>query len=115
MQDLRIQEEELKPGIKLVCFSGVLDMSGQEAVLELEKKIINYEAKTIAIFDFSDLAYLNSYAIGFIAHWYNHLKKKEGKILLVNPQKQVYDVLNVLGIANVLEIYDTVEKALEKN
>ena len=113
MADLRIEDKQIEPGVEYVKFSGVLDASGQDAILNLEQKINKFGPKTKVIFDFTKLDYLNSYAIGFIAHWYNFLHKQEGDIILIKPQAQVYDTLNVLGMTNVLKIFESIEMALQ--
>lgn len=113
MSNLSIEEKQLEAGIEYIKFTGVLDASGQEAILNLEQKISKFKEGVTAIFDFSELDYLNSYAIGFIAHWYNFLHKQNGEIVLVKPQPQVYDTLNVLGMTNVLKIFETLEGAVE--
>ncbi len=112
MSNLVIEEKSLEAGARYVKFTGVLDASGQDAILDLEQKINNFPPKTLVVFDFQELDYLNSYAIGFIAHWYNFLHKKEGNIVLVKPQSQVYDTLNVLGMTSVLKIFESTEEAL---
>jgi len=112
MNNLRIEEKLLKEGFEYVKFIGVLDASGQEAVLNLEQKINGLSQGTRMIFDLTELDYLNSYAIGFIAHWYNFLRKQHGDIVLIKPQPQVYDTLHVLGMTNVLKIFESVEMAL---
>ena len=114
MSNLQIEEKSLETGIEYVKFIGILDASGQDSILNLEQKINNLPSKTVVVFDFTELDYLNSYAIGFIAHWYNFLKKQEGEIVLIKPQSQVYDTLNVLGMTNVLKIFESLEVALQE-
>lgn len=113
MSNLKIEEKQLEPLIIYVKFSGVLDASGQEEILNLEQKINRFKSGTQVIFDLTTLDYLNSYAIGFIAHWYNFLRKQKGTIVLIKPQPQVHDTLNVLGMTNVLKIFESVEEALQ--
>lgn len=113
MSNLQIEEKQLEKGVEYVKFAGVLDASSQNVILDLEQKINKFPQATLVIFDFTELDYLNSYAIGFIAHWYNFLHKIDGDIVLVKPQPQVYDTLNVLGMTNVLKVFETVESALD--
>lgn len=113
MQSLEIIEKELQPNIKHIKFIGALDSSEQEAVLNLEQKIKNYKPNLKLIFDFEELTYLNSFAIGFIAHWFNMLKTQNTQIVLLNPQTQVFDVLNVLGLTQVLKIVHSLDEAIK--
>ena len=114
MSNITIEEKNLEKGIEYVKFIGILDASGQDSILNLEQKINKFISKTIIVFDFTELDYLNSYAIGFIAHWYNFIHSHGGDIVLIKPQSQVYDTLNVLGMTNVLRIFENVETALKE-
>lgn len=56
------------------------------------------------ILDFSELDYINSTFIGLLASWLNDVKQKGGQIVLKNINDQIKDVLNLVGLGQVLNI-----------
>lgn len=93
-------------------FDGAFDGSIKEPLVELEKFINSDLPKTNVIFDFKKLDYLNSYAIGQLVAWHNHLLKKEGKVMIAAPSKSVEDIFNILGISNLFKIFPDIESAV---
>ena len=93
-------------------FEGAFDGSLKEPLAELEKLVHSDTPKNNVILDFKSLDYLNSYAIGQLVAWHNHLIKGKGQIIVAAPSKNVEDILGILGISNLFKIFPDVESAL---
>jgi len=93
-------------------FQGAFDGGVKEPLEEIEKLIMESTEKTIVIFDFKSLDYLNSYAIGQLVAWHNHLMKNGGQLIIAAPSKNVEDIFNIVGISTMLKIFPDVESAV---
>lgn len=114
MQQLTITIEK-NPELEntnIVHFGGAFDGSVKEPLVDLEALISSETPKTNLIFDFKELDYLNSYAIGQLVAWQNHLLKNDGQIIIAGPSKNVEDILGILGISNLFKIFPDVESSL---
>lgn len=97
---------------QVVHFDGAFDGSNKEPLASIEQ-LINSEEKMNLIFDFANLSYLNSYAIGQLVAWHNHLKKNQGQIIVTGPSKNVEDIFGILGIQNLFKIFPDLQSALD--
>lgn len=119
MNALNITIEDLSPPItgktvKIAKFNGYLDSSNVEDSKEMFDKIIKANPTNLfLVFDFEDLAYLNSRAIGCLVECYQEIEKGGGRIMIAKPVDNVRDVITVVGIDNYITLYPTVEAAIE--
>ena len=114
MQSLKINlEKDFEPGIHIAHLEGAFDGSVKEPLVELESLINGSANKTKVVLDLKNLSYLNSYAIGQLVAWHNHLVKIEGQIILAAPSKNVEDIFNILGISALFKIFPDVQTAVE--
>ena len=97
----------------LAHFEGAFDGSIKEPLAELENLINSDLTKANFIFDFKNLDYLNSYAIGQLVDWQNHLTKNNGQIIATGLSKNVEDIFDIVGVSNLFKIFPDVESALE--
>lgn len=98
--------------VHIAHFEGAFDGSMKEPLANLESLINSAEKGTNVIFDFKKLDYLNSYAIGQLVAWQNHLIKSEGQIVIVALNKNVEDILSILGISNLFKIFPDIDSAV---
>jgi anti-anti-sigma factor len=98
--------------VHVAHFEGAFDGSIKESLVELESLIQKAENGTTIVFDFKKLDYLNSYAIGQLVAWQNHLIKMQGQIIIAALNKNVEDILSILGISNLFKIFPDVDSAL---
>lgn len=114
MQTLTISlEKNAETNIHIAHLEGAFDGSVKEPLIELENLINSSPNRTKVILDLKNLSYLNSYAIGQLVAWHNHLVKIEGQILLAAPSKNVEDIFNILGISALFKIFPDVQSAVE--
>ena len=63
------------------------------------------------VVDLTNVPLIDSSALGAIVTTLKSCQESGGKLVLLNPQKAVQEVLEVTHLATVIEIYDTEESA----
>ncbi len=109
---LSIEKNETHQNTHVVHFEGAFDGSQKEALVDLEALIESETPEAVFVFDFQKLDYLNSYAIGQLVAWQNHLIKNNGQIIIAALNKNVEDILSILGISNLFKIFPDIDSAL---
>lgn len=110
---INLEKQANADNVYLAHFEGAFDGSQKEPLTELENLVKSDDSKKVLVFDFEKLDYLNSYAIGQLVAWQNHLIKSHGQILITSLNKNVEDILSILGISNLFKIFPDVESALQ--
>ena len=103
---LTFSDLESKPGTKLVKFTGQLDETNIEEEAKKVYGVLESESPANLIFDFSGLTYLNSKSIGYIADWQQKISQNGGKLVVFGAQENIFDILDVVGLTNLIEIVD---------
>ena len=67
---------------------------------------------TKVVLDLSRLNFLGSLGIGAIAQFYQQMKQKQGKLVIVKPSEAVFKVFSLTGLAQVIPFFDNEEGAL---
>ncbi len=95
------------------------------SILRVEGKIIGSTAKAFRqamerqlevgnvklVVDLTKVPLIDSTALGAIILAMRGFQESGGKLVLLNPQKAVQNVLEVTHLASVVEIYDTEDRA----
>lgn len=117
MTKINITAEDLTVGekkVQLVKFSGQLDESNvDENAKKIYKLIDGFEGKPLFIFDFSELEYMNSKSIGYLTDWYGKITAKEGKIVIASAKENILDILQVVGLTQLINNYSGLDEAKE--
>jgi anti-anti-sigma factor len=74
----------------------------------VEKKI-----KNVAV-NFSHVTFINSSGIGLFVTWYNKLKAFDGKLYITEPPQNIFEILQLLRIDKIVEIYPLESNLLQK-
>lgn len=106
--------EGIKEKTKLLKFNGQLDETNVEAEAQKVYQIMDKEKPKHFIFDFTDLTYLNSKSIGFIADWQQKIAANGGKLVIFGVQPNIFDILDVVGLTNLVDLVKTMEEAKAK-
>lgn len=97
--------------VKIISFSGQLDETNVDEEVKKIYDVINGMGEPNLLLDFSGLTYMNSKSIGYITDWYSRAAAKNGKIVIAKPQANILDILKVVGITQIINIHDDIEKA----
>ena len=93
-----------------VTVSGAMDAHTFEPFFKEVSKLI--EAGTLRIvLDLREMTYITSVGINYLVNLRLLRKKAGGDVVLVKPQPQVQNVLQLIGLMAVLPIAETVEEA----
>lgn len=98
--------------LKLLKFSGQLDESNvDEKAKEIYDLIASIPQGLFLIFDFEKLEYMNSKSIGYLTDWYTKLSEKKGGVIIANARPNILDILQVVGLTQLIPCVSTVEEA----
>lgn len=98
--------------VKLLKFAGQLDESNvDEKAKEVYDIIGTVPQGLFLIFDFEKLEYMNSKSIGYLTDWYTKLNEKKGGIIVANAKPNILDILQVVGLTQLINCVGTVDEA----
>ncbi len=92
-------------------FEGDFDGAARDNLEVLQKEIEAFPVGGSMIFDFSNLNYLNSFALSQMVTWHKALDSKGGKMAIVGTNDHIKDIFMVLGVDGIFKTYDTLEEA----
>lgn len=98
--------------VKLVKVAGQLDESNvDEKAKEIYDLISGTPQGLYLIFDFVQLEYMNSKSIGYLTDWYTKLTEKKGGIVIANARPNILDILQVVGLTQLIPCVPTLDEA----
>jgi len=97
--------------LKLLTFAGQLDETNVDSEAKKVYQVIDEMAEPNLILDFSDLEYMNSKSIGYVTDFYTRVMAKNGKVCIARPRANILDILKVVGITQIINVYDNLEEA----
>jgi anti-anti-sigma factor len=109
--DLTIEEDEIG-GIPVVYVRGELDTA---ACRSLEERLLAFAIATHprVILDFIDVSYAEAAPLGVIVKVHADLAARGGAMAVVCCQPNVGRLLHAVGLHSTLNLFDTVESAVE--
>jgi len=102
---------EAGKNLKLVTFNGQLDETNVDNEAQQIYRVIEEMTEPNLLFDFAGLEYMNSKSIGYVTDWYTKVMTKNGKIVIARPRANILDILKVVGITQIVNIYDNLDTA----
>lgn len=107
---MELQYRELDNNIRLIKLSGKLDIVGTG---QIETKFAGYCGGENArvVVDLSDVEFLASIGIRLLTLTAKSMSSRGGKMVLLNPNPDVYHVLDVTGIPSIIPVYSQFESA----
>ena len=94
----------------VVIFNGEMDKIGLESVRSQVDETIEGLKTKYLVFDFEDLEFINSESIGYLLTVHYRLVKKEKELVLVNVSDHIADVLDVIGLLQLIKHYKTLKE-----
>jgi anti-anti-sigma factor len=86
-----------------IKIAGEIDASNLEKKIQpISDKIKALSPGSTLVLDCEELAYINSTFIGHLAAWLNELQAKQGHMILKNTNKQIREVLELVGLNKVI-------------
>lgn len=97
--------------VKIVHFKGQLDETNVDNEAQKIYQLIDSVPQPHLILDFAELSYMNSKSIGYVTDWYSRVSQKSGSLSIAQAQPNILDILKVVGIAQIVNLYPTIEEA----
>ncbi|MBT4384319.1 anti-sigma factor antagonist [Candidatus Peregrinibacteria bacterium] len=98
--------------IKLVHLVGQLDESNvDEEAKKIYQLIESVPQGLNLIFNLEGLEYMNSKSIGYMTDWYSKVSGSGGKIVIAAARENILDILQVVGLTQLVTAYATLEEA----
>jgi anti-sigma B factor antagonist len=108
---MKLQYSELDNNIRLIELIGSLDMTGTYSIeVEFVRQCAGDNIHVIV--DLSQVSYLSSIGIPMLINTAKSVASRGGKMALLNPQQNVAEVLDVVGIQQIIPIYSDLESAM---
>lgn len=96
---------------KKIAIAGQLDETNVDNEAKKVYQVISEMNPPYLILDLTDLEYMNSKSIGYVTDWYTQSMGRQGAIALMNPKPNILDILKVVGITQIMQVYTTLEEA----
>ena len=97
---------------KLIKPVGSLDESNVDKLSKQIYELLDKHPENLyLLFDLSELEYMNSKTIGYFTDWYSRINEGGGKITLSNAADNIKDILETVGLLELVNIYSTVDEA----
>ena len=103
---LSVEQKKIPENVPFyeIKLKGEIDKSNiDDIVSPINDQVSSMPDNSMLILDFSDVTYINSTFIGNLAAWYTSLNHKNGSVRLKNMNQQITEILDLVGLLNVLE------------
>jgi anti-anti-sigma factor len=100
------------PGCFLLALEGELDSSNAQDVIKHVQSMIDNDGMKHLVADFARLRYINSTGLGAILRISKTLTARSGYFMIVGPNENVFEIIEIVGANKLLYIYPTKEEAL---
>lgn len=109
---MKLDYSELKNGIRLIRLEGRLDLNGTYSI---EVQFVNRCAGDgiRVIVDLSGVSYISSVGIPMLVNTAKSVVQRGGKMAFLNPQENVVQVLDLVGVTQVIPIYNDQAAAVQ--
>lgn len=109
---MKLEYTELKDGIRLIKLEGRLDLNGTYSI---EVQFANHCAgdKVRVLVDLSEVNYISSVGIPMLVNAAKSVASRGGKMAFLNPQDNVVKVLELVGVSQVIPIYQDLKTAIK--
>jgi len=107
---MKLQYNELDSNIRLIKLTGKLDMYGVNVIdVEFIRRCSGENPRVLV--DLSGVNYISSIGIPMLINAAKSVASRGGKLALLNPQRNVAEVLELTGIPLIIPIYYALESA----
>lgn len=110
IEDIPTQTEGA--AVKLISVTGQLDESNVDEKAKEIYAVVEANPKNLfLVFNFENLDYMNSKSIGYLTDWYGKISQNGGKIVIAKAKENILDILQVVGLTQLIKCFPTVEEA----
>ncbi len=107
--------EIVENSIGLIHAEGEIDQSNLPDLESAVKPLIENPALKTLIFNCTDIAFVNSKVVGYVAYLHTTLVKSDRHLVLAAMNETLSDIFALVGLTSIISHYETVEEAVEKS
>ena len=100
---MELQRRDAPGGIIVFRFAGELESTDLPALSEGVDKLLD-AGRNRLVFNFKDLRFINSAALGYLCELHASLPDDEGQLVISEPSPEFEKVVSTLGIDQLLTI-----------
>ena len=107
---MKLQSSEIENGVRLIKLIGALDVTGSYIIeVEFVRECAGDNVRVVV--DLSKVTYLSSVGIPMLTNTAKSVASRGGKMVLLNPQRSVAEVLDIVGIQQIVPVFHDLESA----
>lgn len=107
-------ELESRDNNLIVRLEGELDHhSSESARQKIDRRFLEENLNNIVL-DLRKLTFMDSSGIGLVMGRYKKAMERHGELVIVNDNEYIDKILNMSGLLKIVELYSTLDKAMEK-
>lgn len=101
---MKLHVSELEHGIRLIVLDGKMDSSGVYAIeMDFAHHCGGNDRRILV--DLSAVSYISSIGIPLLVNTAKGVVGRGGRIVLLRPQKNVMDVLELVGVTHIIPVH----------
>jgi anti-anti-sigma factor len=100
-----------KKAVMVTILGQIDETSADEIAEKFYAAIEEVDNGTNFLLDFQGMNFINSKGIGYLLDFFRRVSAKGGKLIIARPPENVLDILELVGVTKVLEVFFTVEEA----
>jgi anti-sigma B factor antagonist len=109
---MQIEIEQLDNGIRKVRLIGRLDMLGVQAI-DMRFTALTATQAGLVLVDLSQLSFLASLGMRTLISSAKALSQRGGRMVIVDPQPNVREVMQVSGLSSLIPVYPNVGEGIQ--
>ena len=98
--------------VPFIFIEGDMTSEADDAVMALYTKIKTESAPSHLVFNFSKTSYINSAGIATLINVIQDMNDNSGKVSFVGLSNHFLKVMDIVGISDFVDIYETNQQAL---
>lgn len=104
-------EQTIQGEITILRFLGELELSTCRDVDQRVREILAPRTPKVVL-DLKETKYVDSSGLGVLVSLYSHVRRREGKLAIANPNRSVKRLFDLTNVQNFLPIYDSLDEAI---
>lgn len=108
---MKLDYTELDNGIRLIKLNGSLDLNG---TYNIEVQFVRHctGENVLVLVDLSKVNYISSIGIPLLVNSAKSVVRHGGKMMFLNPQDKVFQVLEMVGVPQMVPIHTDMDAAI---
>lgn len=101
-----------KDNVRLISLSGEIDETNLGELKEITDPLLISSDCQVLLINLKDLSFINSMVISYFTNIYTKLTELNKKIIFVEANNQILDILDLVGLTTIIDNYNSLTEAL---